>query len=605
MVNFLSTGSDFDIDDEIFELMDLMSEDENDKTGAVTKERIMEHIDEWVEIINFFVVYPDRFVDLIIPHASAFHLFAVQRIVLRAMARGVNTYVYCSRGFSKSFLADLDRYLKCIFIPRHNTAIVAGTNKQAAEIAKQKIVNDLWVKFPFLANEMQKIKKGGKTLDAYKMGTDYVEFNFRNGSSLQIGGVRGLRKESLIFEEIIEQDPIKVNEVLIPMLNRPRAMSNGLINPYEPQSQQIYVTTAGYQQTFAYQKLIEILCRAVIEPDKYFVIGATYRIPLKNGLTSRKQIEDVINSPSFSKDSFEREYESRWSDAPAGAAFSSTLISTLRQVKKIELSYNLTQPQIEQDCFYVVCADMAKDGKADTAVGVAKVTPKEHFFTYKFVNLFDIPNSDYLAVANILKRTIMAYNAKMLIYDANGIGAAIRDWLNKETRDELTGEIYRGYGIINPPSEVEKELHKWEPDATLCYEIKAGSGNTEHIHWFFFSRMSTGALTFPIRSQEAVSLYGKNKTFIKMSQRKQLTFLQPFKTMDKMELELKNLDIATTSDNLSNKVKVIRRDSKIQKDYFSMAEYLVWGVNQHIELEYYKNLARRRQGKKRTIAFFN
>lgn len=87
--------------------------------------------------------------------------------------------------------------------------------------------------------------------------------------------------------------------------------------------------------------------------------------------------------------------------------------------------------------------------------------------------------------------------------------------------------------------------------------------------------MSTGALTFPIRSQEAVPLYGRNKSFMEMSQKKQLTYLQPFKVMDKMEMELKNLDIASTSDNLSNKVKVVRRNDKIQKDYFSMAEYMV------------------------------
>ena len=88
-------------------------------------------------------------------------------------------------------------------------------------------------------------------------------------------------------------------------------MSNGLINPNEPQSQQIYITTAGYQGTFAYDKLIETVCRAVLEPEKYFVLGGTYRIPLFCGLTAAQQIEDVINSPTFSKSSFEREYESR------------------------------------------------------------------------------------------------------------------------------------------------------------------------------------------------------------------------------------------------------------------------------------------------------
>jgi len=274
---------------------------------------------------------------------------------------------------------------------------------------------------------MQKRKVAGKILDAYKMGKDYVEFNFKNGSSLGLGNVRGLRRQSLIFEEIIEQDATKVNEVYIPLLNEPRKMYNGLINPNEPQSQQIYITTAGYQGTFAYDKLIETLCRVVIDPKKYFVLGGSYRIPLSCGLTAAQQIEDVVNSPTFSKSSFEREYESRWSDAPAGAAFSPSLVTSLRQVKVVELKNKLTEAQKEKGCFYAICADMAKDGSADTAVGIAKVTPGDHFFTFKFVNLLTIPSTDFLVIANTFKKLVLQYDAKMLIYDANGVGAGIRD----------------------------------------------------------------------------------------------------------------------------------------------------------------------------------
>ena len=179
------------------------------------------------------------------------------------------------------------------------------------------------------------------------------------------------------------------------------------------------------QGTFAYNKLIEILCRSVLDPDKYFVLGGSYRIPLMCGLTSRQQIEDVINSPTFSTSSFEREYESRWSDAPVGAAFKTSLIASLRQVKKTELKYSLTVKQEDEDGrFYVICADMAKDGSAETAVVVAKVIPKEHFFTYKVVNLLTIPSTDYMVVANAFKKLIMAYQAKLLIYDANGVNKA-------------------------------------------------------------------------------------------------------------------------------------------------------------------------------------
>ena len=58
---------------------------------------------------------------------------------------------------------------------------------------------------------------------------------------------------------------------------------------------------------------------------------------------------------------------------------------------------------------------MAKDGSAETAVGIAKVIPKEHYFTYKFVNLFKVPSTDYMVVANTFKKAILAYNARLMI----------------------------------------------------------------------------------------------------------------------------------------------------------------------------------------------
>ena len=87
--------------------------------------------------------------------------------------------------------------------------------------------------------------------------------------------------------------------------------------------------------------------------------------------------------------------------------------------------------------------------------------------------------------------------------------------------------------------------------------------------------MSTGAITFPLKLAEAVNLYQRNKSFMSMSMRKQHEFLMPFKQMDKAEEELKNLDIANTSDQMSNSLKVIRRNAQIQKDFFSMFEYMV------------------------------
>ena len=75
--------------------------------------------------------------------------------------------------------------------------------------------------------------------------------------------------------------------------------------------------------------------------------------------------------------------------------------------------------------------------------------------------------------------------------------------------------------------------------------------------------------------------------------------------MDLAELQLKNLDIINSGEKASttDKLRVARRSTAIQKDFFSMMEYLVWAVNQHLELDYYKT--RKRKTQKREIAFFD
>lgn len=115
--------------------------------------------------------------------------------------------------------------------------------------------------------------------------------------------------------------------------------------------------------------------------------------------------------------------------------------------------------------------------------------------------------------------------------------------------------------------------------------------------------MSTGAITYPLKLTEAISLYSSNKSFSQISMKKQEQLLMPFKVMDKMEIELKNLDIVNTSDKMNNTLNIVRRNAAIQKDFFSMAEYLIWSVNQAIENDFYKQ--RRKDNKKRVIALYS
>lgn len=156
--------------------------------------------------------------------------------------------------------------------------------------------------------------------------------------------------------------------------------------------------------------------------------------------------------------------------------------------------------------------------------------------------------------------------------------------------------ILPGYGIINPPDSSKRDVISYPKDKTICYEIKSGGKEGERIHKFFFSRISNGSVRFLIKTSEALLKFQQNKNFLSASEHKKREKLQPYKYMDLMETELKNLIIVDTSDNINSTMRVDRRDKKIQKDFFSAAEYGIFATSFYIEQDYY-NKKRKKKNK--------
>lgn len=590
-----------DLEKPLQEMINLMYSTSFQKCAYVTKERIDAHLEDYGKAMNTLMVYPDIMADIMTPKNSNFSLFFEQRIVLRCMQRYRQCYFTFTRAFSKSFLAFLSRYLLCMFVPRHHTFVVAGSKKQAAQIAKEKVIDDLWVKFPLLANEMQKFRKANKLKVPYKESADSVEFDFTNGSVFDVvgGKMRGGRRNSGIFEEVIDQDPVYINETIIPLLNTMRRDKRGRINPKEPQGSKIFVTTAGYQGTFAYDKLTETLCLSLLEPDKYIVVGGSYKIPVMHGLLSEETMREILSSPSYQSDQVDREYRSIWSGSITGAAFDANEISVLRKAKRAEYKCDPSISDGSSTDFYVIACDIAKDGSANTAVIVGHVSIGDYAFRYKFCNLFTVDTTDFEELANILKQTALRYEAKLLIYDANGVGAGLRDWLNKKTvtKDHQTLDPF---GIINPPASAEKNVAKVrDKTKNICYEIKSGGNVGSQIHSTLFSRMANGSVRFLVKSAEALTMFEKNVNFASASKAKKDTIMRPYFYTDRMELEMKNLDIKDVSDTMNKNIIIERRNKSIQKDFFSAAEYLIYGTMQHLEIPYYKK--KREKERKKTL----
>lgn len=56
---------------------------------------------------------------------------------------------------------------------------------------------------------------------------------------------------------------------------------------------QVYITTAGWKNSFAYNKLVELLIQSIIEPDQAMIMGGTYETPVKEGLLDEDFVDQL------------------------------------------------------------------------------------------------------------------------------------------------------------------------------------------------------------------------------------------------------------------------------------------------------------------------
>lgn len=96
--------------------------------------------------------------------------------------------------------------------------------------------------------------------------------------------------------------------------NVDRRLPDGTRHPEENiNKSQIWITTAGWKDSFAFEKLEEFLIASMTDPDEYMILGASYETPVKEGLLSESFIDQLRLSDTYNEDSFDREYETSYS----------------------------------------------------------------------------------------------------------------------------------------------------------------------------------------------------------------------------------------------------------------------------------------------------
>ena len=568
-----------------------------DKGVVLNETYLQDNLENIGNIMSIFTAYPDLYLDLIKPQDSSFTLFFYQRITLRALMRFKDIYVTAPRAFSKSFITILAMILQCIFIPGTKRFICAPNKTQAAQIAKEKIV-EIYDRWPLLRKEIL----GGEVSDTPgNFGKDYVTLKFRNGSQFDVVGAldsqRGGRRHGGLVDEVRDHEEGPINEVVLPLMNVSRRLPDNSVNEREPNQQRIFMTSAGVKTSFAYDLLIDDFIDCIIHPESTFVFGCDYRVPVLHSLLDKTYINKLRTSSSFSEDSFAREYASIWSGSSEEAWFNFDKMSKYRKIKNPE-THAISRASSEQ--FYLLSVDVGRlNDQTVCCVFRVNVSGEGKYYA-TLVNLYvlgrTVETKPFYRQAIDLKKIMRKFNPREVVIDTNGLGLGMADEMVREQVDEL-GNIYPAYGFNN-----DDDYLKIQPkDAVrILYGIKANGPLNSKIHGNAYTRINSGLVRFLIKEQEAKNALLSTKIGQKMTVMQRVQRLMPHEMTTKLFEEMANLRLKKTGSNMDIVLEQI--NPRYPKDKYSAFAYGLWRIKE-IEEEQAKRRRRRGNGQKRQLVF--
>ena len=476
-------------------------------------------------------------------------------------------YAYCvfPRAYSKSFLTMMVMMIRCILYPGSKLFVTSGGKEQSAGIMREKI-QEICTLIPNFAKEIDWGR--GQTSE----GKDYCKYIFKNGSYLDNIAARessrGKRRHGGVVEECVGVDGEILSAVIIPTMNISRRCLDGTTHPEETLNKsQVYITTAGWKGTFAYEKLIQILIWSVVKPEKAIVLGGTYKVPVLVKLLDKNFVQDLKMDGTFNENSFNREYMSKWTGETENAFFNSEIIDRVRRLNQPEYEYSGRSSRGSE---YIISADVGRKG-CSTVVSIFKNIPQPGGApSFKsLVNMYTYDDVHFEDQAIILKKLYYKYKAKRLVIDGNGVGLGLVDYLIKKQIDPETGEVYPDFGVYNDEDGYYKKFKTNITEFDAIYIIKANAQLNTEIHVNAQNQLTSGRVNLLISETIAKNKLMQTKLGQSMKPEQREEYLKPFVLTSILKDEMLNLREETEGINI-----ILKQANKtIKKDKFSSFEY--------------------------------
>ena len=557
-------------------LEDLLNLSTKRKKIGLSEERIEAIKPQLRQYIAYWREYPDMFIDFLQDGGDdtkekKLKFYFYQRVFLRAAMRYKYVYMVFPRAYSKSFLSVMVLMCRCVLYPRSKLFVTSGGKEQAAGIIKEK-VDEICNLVPAFNRELD--LRPGKT----RQSKDYCIFMFKNGSYFDNIAARessrGKRRHGGLVEECVGVDGTILSEVIIPTMNVSRLCMDGTMQPDETLNKsQIFVTTAGWKNTFAYDKLIQFLVWMITEPEKAFIMGGTWRIPVLVKLLDKNFLQDLKKDGTFNEASFDREYESKWSGTVEDAFFNGEVFDRNRILMKPEYEHS---GRSAAGAYYIVSVDVGRKG-CDSVACIFKVTPQSMGAAHKtLVNIYTFSDEHFEDQAIRIKKLFYKYKARRLVIDANGLGLGLVDYMVKKQVDPDTGDTYPDFGVYNDDELYYKKYKTNITEQEAMYLLKANAPINTEAHANAQAQLLSGKVKFLIDERIAKTKLLGTKLGQNMKPEERADYLKPFTLTSILKEEMMNLREENEGVNI-----ILKQANKgVRKDKFSAFEYGLYYIKE-------------------------
>ena len=369
-----------------------------------------------------------------------------------------------------------------------------------------------------------------------------------------------------------------MNEIIIPTTNVDRNLPDGSTDPDEVVNQsQVYITSAGWKNSYAYDRLIEILLNSILFPDKYMVLGGDYKLAILEGAVKEDMVDEMKMNGTYNEASFDREYGSVWCGDAENAYFSNDIFEKHRVLLQPEYEFS---GRSSKSAYYVIGVDVGRKGCNSEAV-IIKVTPQPQGDALKsIVNIVSFAAEHFELQAIHIKKLYYKYKARAVVIDANGLGVGLIDFMVKGQEDPEDGSYLPPFGIEGGTyEEATTDYKKYKTDdmeKDAMYLIKANAPINTEAHSYVQTQMSSGKIKFLIDEQTAKVKLNSTKIGQNMTPDERNEYLMPFTQTSILKDQMLNL----IEDNEGVNIILKQNNRGIPKDKFSAFEYGMYYIKQ-------------------------